>query len=302
MDKNGLLNWQKLLPRPAAADTDSAPAVTETSTKATPAWHISVQQADFTEQQFHLTDHSRSQSVALELSDFNLRIKDFDSQAEQPFSAELNTKVGEQGQLNSNAQVLLTPFNIDMTLNSSNLDLRPAQAWISPLVHANLRSGLLNSTLKLNVSDLDNLQLAVQGEAAITQLHVTDSLRERDLAKWQSMNVNGIQYSLQEQKLSIDSIALEQPYVRFIINEDLTTNISELMIKQPATASTGGKKTNGPEFAMRIGGIQIKDGSANFADFSLHLTLPLPCKAQRQHWHPGQSKQQRRTSGYPRQH
>lgn len=269
MDKNGLLNWQKLLPRPTAADTDSAPAVTETSTKDTPAWHISVQQADFTEQQFHLTDHSRSQPVALELSDFNLRIKDFDSQAEQPFSAELNTKVGEQGQLNSNAQVLLTPFNIDMTLNSSNLDLRPAQAWISPFVHANLRSGLLNSTLKLNVSDLDNLQLAVQGDAAITQLHITDSLRERDLAKWQSMNVNGIQYSLQEQKLSIDNIALEQPYVRFMINEDLTTNISELMIEQPATASTGAKKPNGPEFAMRIGGIQIKDGSANFADFSL---------------------------------
>lgn len=269
LDKNGMLNWQKLLPKPPVPSADSAPTTPETNTQNNPAWHISVQQADFSQHKFHLADHSRSQPVAIALSDFNLRIKDFDSQTEQPFSAELNTGVGEQGQLSSHAQVLLAPFNLDMTLNSSDLDLRPAQAWISPFVHANLRSGLLNSSLKLNLHDLDNLQLAVEGDAAITQLHVTDSIRERDLAKWQTVDVNGIQYSLQAQKLSIDSIALEQPYVRFIINEDLTTNLSELMIEQPATAPADTTQTDRPEFAMHIGGIQINDGSANFADFSL---------------------------------
>lgn len=86
--------------------------------------------------------------------------------------------------------------------------------------------------------------------------------------KWQTVDINSIQYNLQQQKLSIQKVALQQPYVRFIINENLTTNISELMIAQPKKAETAAK-ADGPEFALHIGGIEVKDGSANFADFSL---------------------------------
>ncbi len=265
IDQNGALNWQKLLPSTTTQQPATEPAASSTDSA---AWHITVKQADLSQQQFHLTDNSRSEPVALNLSDFNLQVKDFDSQASSPFNAELSTKVGEQGTLSSSASVLLQPLKVDMTLNSSDLDLRPAQAWISPYAHVELRSGLLNSALKLQISDLDNLQLVLQGDAALNQLHVRDSLRQRDLLKWQTVDINSIQYSLQQQKLAIDNIALQQPYVRFIINENLTTNISELLIPQPQSPATEAA-SNSPEFALHIGGIDINDGSANFADFSL---------------------------------
>lgn len=260
--KDGSNNWQKLLP--SAPESSNQPASNDNSTP----WQIIVKQADFTQHRFHLADNSHSEPIALELADFNLHIKDFDSQAKTPFNAELETQIGEQGHLSSSAQVLLQPLQIDMTLNSSDLDLRPAQAWISPYAHIELRSGLLSSALKLQVSDLDHLKLAVQGNAAISQLHMRDTLRERELLKWQAVDINGIQYALQQQTLSIDNLVLQQPYVRFIINENLTTNISELLIAQPEKPAAE-QATDSPALAMHIGGIQIKDGSANFADFSL---------------------------------
>ena len=274
IDKNGLINWQKLLPSPSETQSakktivanDNPPSKNENENK--PGWRIMVKQADLNQQQFHLADHSKSEPVVLELADFNLQIKDFDSQPGSVFNAELDTRIGEQGTLSSSAQVVLQPLKVDMSVNSSNLNLRPAQSWISPYAHVELRSGLLNSELKLQISDLDNLQLAVQGNAAITQLHISDTLRQRDLVKWQAVDINGIQYALQEQKLSIEALVLEQPYVRFIINEDLTTNISDLLIEQPEKPADN-QHTDSPEFAMHIGGIEIKDGSANFADFSL---------------------------------
>ena len=279
IDKNGVSNWEKLLPStPAKKTTISAdPAPSDpletnnnapVSTDKAPAWHIVVKQADLIQHQFHLADNSHSEPVALQLSNFNLHIKDFDSQAASPFSAELDTQVGEQGQLSSSAQVLLQPLNVDMILNSSDLDLRPAQAWISPYAHLELRSGLLSSALKLNISNLDNLQLNVQGDAAINQLHLRDSLHQRDLLKWQTVAISGVQYALQQQKLSIQKLALQQPYVRFIINENLTTNISELIIPQP-NKSGATANADSPELALHIGAIEINDGSANFADFSL---------------------------------
>ena len=268
IDKNGVINWEKLLPSaPAEKIVDNSPADSK-DTNEQSAWRIIVKQADLTQHQFHLADNSRGEPVALNVSELNLHIKDFDSQAKTPFNVELDTRIGEQGKFSSNAQVLLEPLNVNMTANSSDIDLRPAQSFISPYAHIELRSGLLNSALKVNVSDPDNLKLTVAGDASITQLDVRDSLRQRDLLKWQSVGINGIQYALQENKLSINKVALQQPYARFIINEDLTTNISELIIEQPASPADK-NQTDSPEFAMHIGGTEVKDGSANFADFSL---------------------------------
>lgn len=271
IDKNGVINWQKLLPSMAidkSATHNKAPANNSKIASKKPEWRIIVKQADLAGHTFHLADNSRSEPVALKLSDFNLRIKDFDSKANSAFNAELSSKVGEQGQISSNAKVLLQPLTVDMTVNSSDLDLRSAQSWISPYAHVELRSGLLSSALKLQISDLDNLQLNVQGDAAVSQLDVRDSLGKRDLLKWQTVDIKGIQYGLQQQKLSINKVALQDPYVRFIINDDLTTNISKLIIPQP-DKPTAVKNTNNPEFAMHIGGIEVKNGSANFADYSL---------------------------------
>lgn len=271
IDKNGVINWKKLLPSPAADKStaeNKAQAKNISADNSKAEWRIIVKQADLAGHTFHLADNSRSEPLVLELSDFNLHIKDFDSKANTPFNAELSSRVGEQGRISSNAQVLLQPLNVDMTVNSSDIDLRPAQNWISPYAHIELRSGLLSSALKVKVSDPDNLQLTVAGDASITQLDVQDNLRQRDLLKWQTVDIQGIQYGLQQQKLSINKIALQEPYVRFIINDDLTTNISQLMIPQ-SDKPAAQKKADSPEFAMHIGGLEVKNGSANFADYSL---------------------------------
>lgn len=264
LDKEGQLNWQKLLPsaEPSTSTSRTAPA------PANKPWHIKVKQADFTQHSLHLADHSHSEPVTLELADLNLRIKDFDNLANAAFSVTLDTQVGAQGRLSSQAQVRLEPLSADMTLNSSDLDLRPAQAWISPYAHIELRSGLLSSALQLNIRQSDTLELSAQGHASIQQLHLRDTLRQRELLKWQTVDLSGIDYALQEQKLSIDKLILQQPYVRFIINENLTTNISELLIPQPAAPAATPASSAQP-LAIHLGGIEIQDGSANFADFSL---------------------------------
>lgn len=281
IDTDGVSNWEKLLRRSAleestansspATAANEVPAVSSATAEKTaksPAWRITVQQAELSKHQLHLRDNSHSEPVALELSELNLQIKDFDSNANTTFSADLNTNIGEHGHLSSNAQVQLQPLKVDMSVDSSDLDLRPAQAWISPYAHVELRSGLLSSALKLQITQQDTLQFAVQGDAAINQLHLRDSLHQRDLLKWQTVDVNGIQYALQTQKLSINKVILQQPYVRFIINENLTTNISELLIAQPDKPATT-QENKSAALALHIGGIQIKEGSANFADFSL---------------------------------
>ena len=96
--------------------------------------------------------------------------------------------------------------------------------------------------------------------------HTLDTLRERDFVRWKQVRVNGLDYRHGE-SLAIERVELDQPYARFVINENLSTNVSELIVPQPAAA--GDKVEDGKPLAIHIGGVAINDGSANFADFSL---------------------------------
>ena len=104
-------------------------------------------------------------------------------------------------------------------------------------------------------------------------MHTLDTLKSRDFLKWQKVMVEGLNYQHGD-SLSIDRINLQQPYVRFMINDDRTTNVDDLLIPQPADSTaktTAGRPAASQDkpLGIHIGGIAINDGSANFADFSL---------------------------------
>ena len=104
------------------------------------------------------------------------------------------------------------------------------------------------------------------------RLHTLDTLKTRDFLKWQQLVLEGLNYQHGD-SLSIDKVNLFQPYARFMINDDRTTNVDDLLIPQPADsgAKTAAAKPASKEkpLGIHIGGIAINDGSANFADFSL---------------------------------
>lgn len=204
-------------------------------------------------------------------------MRNFDSHGVDPVDLKLTTEVGKQGSLLAEGQLTLKPMqgNFDVTL--AGVDLRLAQPYLSPFVHLELRSGLLASQLAVELKGIEPLALHIGGSAEITQLHTLDTIQDRDLVKWQSLQISGLDYNYPNE-LQIDKIDLNQPYVRFIINPDLSTNINDLLVDKPAATpnqealpSEAPASPDEPDvpFALRIGGIQIADGSANFADMSL---------------------------------
>jgi len=179
----------------------------------------------------------------------------------------LQTGVNGDGNLSAAGEVNLRPLSARLDIASRDINLQLARAYVEPLVDIQLRSGLMDGDLKLQLRGTAPLDLAITGEASVSQLHVVDSDRKRDLLKWQQLQVTGINY--RSDSLSIERISLQRPYVRFIVNENLTTNFSDLIVKQPGQPEPSTPASDKPPMALRIGGIDIHDGSANFADFSL---------------------------------
>ncbi len=286
-EADGQLDWQKLLAsQPAKPATDegglsssapseaitaeqSAEPVTTKDQAQTPdkPWQFILRDMQLRNYQVHLSDRATGAEVKLELAPLNLDLSDFDSLGTSPFTFKLDTGVNKTGQINVAGQVQLTPTTAKLQVATRDIDLRLAQTYLSPFVRLELRSGRLGSDLAVDLQSVEPLALSISGQAEINQLHTLDTLKDRDLLKWQQVLVTGIDYQ-HGKGLAIGQVKLQQPYVRFIINEDLTTNINDLLVPQPANSEQS-KATAEEPLPIRIGGISIQDGSANFADFSL---------------------------------
>lgn len=280
-EADGQLDWQKLFasqpskpatkPEPATAPA-TADSPQPASTAPSKPWQVLLKDVQLRNYQVHLADRQVKPAVELELGPLNVDVQDFDSLNQSPFTLKIDSGLGKQGKLQASGQVNLNPVSAKLKVDTKDIDLRVAQSYISPFIRLELRSGMLGSNLDVNLKSTEPLALQITGRAQVDQLHTLDTLKTRDFLKWQRLVVEGLNYQ-HGNSLSIDKINLLQPYARFMINDDRTTNVDDLLIPQPA--DSGAKSTakssasNEKPLGIRIGQIAINDGSANFADFSL---------------------------------
>ena len=283
LEADGQLDWQKLFAsqpsKPAAkaaAEPKSTPAAADSPkpepTAPSKPWQVLLKDVQLRDYKVHLADRSAKPEVTLDVTPLNVDLQNFDSLNGSPFNLKLDTGLGKQGKISADGVVNLAPVTAQLNVKTQDIDLRVAQSYINPFIRLELRSGMLGSDLKVNLKSTDPLALSVTGRAQIDQLHTLDTLKTRDFLKWQQVVVEGLNYQHGD-SLSIDRVNLFQPYARFMINDDRTTNIDDLLIPQQADsgAKTAAAKpaSNDKPLGIHIGGIAINDGSANFADFSL---------------------------------
>jgi uncharacterized protein involved in outer membrane biogenesis len=280
-EADGQLDWQKLFAsqpsKPAKApEPASAPAAADSPKPAAAApskpWQVLLKDVQLRNYQVHLADRQAKPAVALELGPLNVDVQNFDSLNGNPFTLKVDTGLGKQGKIQATGEVNLNPVSAKLKVNTQDIDLRVAQSYISPFIRLELRSGMLGSNLDVNLKSTEPLALQITGRAQVDQLHTLDTLKTRDFLKWQRLVLEGVNYQ-HGNSLSIDKVNLLQPYVRFMINDDRTTNVDDLLIPQPANSgakpAAKAAASNEKPLGIHIGQIAINDGSANFADFSL---------------------------------
>lgn len=255
--------------------TPVAPAEAKPAAPAEPEkeWHVVLRDTQLRGYKAHLADRAPGKPVNLEVGPLDLDLQNLDSRLTSPLQLRLKTGLGQHGQIEASGQVIPSPISAKLKVVTRDIDLRIAQAYIDPFIRLELRSGLLASDLDVDLKGTDPLAFSINGSAQVTQLHTLDTIKSRDFVKWSKLTLDGLAYKHGD-SLVIQTVSLEEPYARFIINEDRSTNVSELIIPQADTAASSAKKgsSSGGEskpLGIRIGGVKINNGSANFADLTL---------------------------------
>lgn len=267
IDKQGQLNWEKIAP-PANPNEAPAPVSDADFKLADIPWHLQLQRLTISDSQLGLDMQNQPEPVSLQLAALNAKLEGLDSRSDEPVSLQLDTRLGEQGKIDLAAQVAPQSLTGNADLKTRDIDLRVARAWIKPYARIELLSAFLDTDLKASFKSLQQPDVTVTGAVNMRQLHIRDQAQSRDLLKWQSLQLEQLSFAqaANDSKLVIGRIRAQQPYARLVINENLETNISQVLIPQAENATSASSDAT---FAFELGEILVENGSANFADFSL---------------------------------
>jgi len=280
-EANGGLSLSRLLPPPAK----TAPApVDPTATAASEApWQIGIDIIKLADAALVLDDRAVTPATHFALQPINLTVEGYSSAADAKLKLSGDLKLNRSGRLALAGDLQLQPLNTMMNLDMQGFELAPLQPYLTPYTGLKLKSGQLGGKLRLRYAAANKgpARASVSGTLGIANF-VSQDAKQQDFLKWRQLNISGIDYQQQPQKLTIDQVLLAAPYARVVIEQDRSLNLAQVLaapsaatatpplaVGAPVAAKPTTPVTAAPAMPIRINTISLSDGSANFADHSI---------------------------------
>ncbi|MCK5355583.1 MAG: DUF748 domain-containing protein, partial [Methyloprofundus sp.] len=220
------------------------------------------------------TDHTPVKPVALNLTELNFSIAQFNNQTGTQLPISLSSRFNKDGKIKVSGTSVLEPFSSDLKLAVSNIGIDTFQPYVNQSAKLDIVGGKFNTQGKLAISQdkQGDLKLSYKGGLDVKGLHTRDQDLKQDFLKWDLLKLSGIDFNLQPTQLKIKSIHLDKPYSRFTIKKDKTTNINDVIVVAEKSAKpTAEVKQASSPLIYNIAQFKITRGESDFSDYSLLL-------------------------------
>ena len=314
VDADGSVNLMKLAGTPGAAPaavtpgTPVAPTVTATTGSGAPAapggppWSFDLRQLEIRDASISAEDRSVKPVAKVLLAPLSLQVNDISQDMAKPVKLTFDTRINEEGSLSVSGAATPQPAAADLTIKLADIDLTAVQPYISQHTAMTLRSGRLGGDLKLHygaVKDKPSVQLA--GAINVAGIQSIDDDLHDDFVNWDRLEIAGLNYSQNPDRLDIDQVSARKLYARVIIESDASMNVKRVLriptvvaasgdtvVKVPETeaapvaAAKGAKGATGRQSApapapvvaqampMSVKKITLADSQLNFTDLSIN--------------------------------
>ncbi|PPD04945.1 MAG: membrane biogenesis protein [Methylobacter sp.] len=279
------INYSELFGK-SQSETDQTRVSSNQSSTAEKPWTLLVNNLALTEYALEFQDRTLKQPVTFNISPIRLQAKNFHSgqlQTKLPF--EFAANINKTSLISLQGTVVPENLKSDIAVKVKDFRLPFLQSYVEPFLRIDLVDGTFSAEgqLELDKPVEKPPRLSFKGQAAINRFVTRDQLQNKDLVKWQNLSLKDISVDWPEQTYRAESLTIDKPYVRAIIEKDKTNNFQDIIISKTSStkiAETGktsvaSKDTAKPP-AFSLSHIIIKNGSSDFADLS--LILPFAAK------------------------
>jgi hypothetical protein len=284
-ESDGSINLMRLFESKAGtqAAAPAQPAAQKSTTADQPAandWTAHIDRIRLTDAAVNIEDRSVTPAAKFTLAPVQLTIDGWNTREDARLKLETDITLNGEGHLLAQGDVQLTPLSAQVSLDLSKLALPAAQPYLEQTTAMTLHSGVLSAKGELSYTGepASAPPLRFKGDVQITDLRTTDQFIDEDFIKWNSLAISGIDFSLHPDRLGIERIVARQPYGRVVIARDTSLNVSRVLRSDSSGDATppasppsrrNERTTASATFPVRIKSVEVIDGSANFADYSI---------------------------------
>ena len=277
---------------PASAPATPGPA-TATPAAVTPAppWSFELGEFALVEASISTEDRGTSPAVKLQLAPLSVKVHGVSLDLAKSVTVDLDTRINENGSLQANGDVTPQPLSANLALKLDGVELKTVQPYIGQHTSMTLLGGRLSGEGKVRYG-ATKPALQFTGNLSVAGLHTVDNALREDFINWDRLDVTGVNFQHDPDRLDIEQVAARKLYARVIIEPDRTMNVTRVLagpgatvVAPPASGGTpvpqtappppvesrnqSAAKETAPPMPMSIKKIALHAGQAKFADLSV---------------------------------
>lgn len=239
-------------------------------------WTVVVNQFRLIEAAIRYTDRTLPDSPPMVIDPLDVVVENIDINGEKPLDIQIAARVNERGSIASKGKLAWSPLVADLSLNLKTVDLVSLQGWVSESLNVSLTSGdfSFDGTIRAGGNPM---KVAVDGYSQLGNFTVLDPELSRDILRWKTIEINGLEFLNEPLKIAIDAIKLDDFYAHATLSPDGKLNLKHIVRQENAQAgeatqvsdeqSGQNKKQNeGEPLPLRIGNIVLQQGTVDFHD------------------------------------
>jgi hypothetical protein len=219
-------------PAPAAVVPVAPPAAP--AAPAGPEWRFELREFAIKDASISAEDRSVRPAAKLILAPLSLTIDGASLDLGKSITLALDTKINETGTLNLTGDVTPQPLAANLGIKFQGVDMPVIQSYLAKYTSATLLAGASSGNLRVRYgAKKPTLQLS--GDISIAGLHTIDNALHESFIDWERLDVQGLNYQRDPDRLDIDQILARKLYARVIIEPDASINVERVLAAPGAT-------------------------------------------------------------------
>jgi hypothetical protein len=306
LEPDGSVNLLKLAATPAAAPAApsppaAAPAVSPANA-AGPVWQYELGEFALQDASISAEDRRTKPVAKVLIAPLSIKVKGASLDLAKPVSVALDTKINDSGTLNVEGEITPQPMAANLNLKLNGIELAAVQPYIAQYTSMTLLSGRLGGEAKVRYG-AQKPALQFSGSLNVANLHTVDNALHQDFINWDRLDIQGLNFQHDPDRLDIDQIRAQKLYARVIIEPDESINVKRILAapgatvvapsgntrppvagtaapapapplprkgrKPPTAPAPAAAPAAGPAMPMSIKKIALQASQANFADLSV---------------------------------
>lgn len=254
------------------AQAEAAQAEAPQAEDKTRSWIVTINQLRLNAAVIRYTDQTMANIVPMTIDPLDLIAKNIDISGEKPLDLTMTAVVNNRGSIETRGLLAWSPFVADMNLDLKTVDLVSLQGWAGDALNVVLTSGdvSFSGSVKAGGSPLN---VAANGQARLGNFSILDPGISRDVARWKSVDISGLDFAGDPLKINMDAVRLDGFYAHVILQPDGELNLHHIGRREKAAADESsqigadtGKAKEEKNSPLRIGKILLQQGNVDFHD------------------------------------